>query len=153
MKKLLILFSILIMSCASLPNDSSVTVRYDISTMPYNYNNIHHFYSQYPTYFYQNTYLDAYGVQRYMHMHPYFKRYKRDCNTRQHNSNVNIKKRVNYNTTIRRAPTRAPSQSIRVRPTTTRRSTSTTTRSSNTIRRAPTRAPSQNRSTTTRRRN
>jgi hypothetical protein len=139
---LIFLFSIMVYSCGSLPAD--VTIQYQIN-QPYNYNSIHLFYSQYPMYFYHNTYLDPYGVERYMHMHPYFKRYRRECIRRvpvhvpTPGHQATTTKRYNQSTQTRRPSTTTrttqpttrtvrPTTTRTVRPSTTNRSTRTQTR-------------------------
>lgn len=114
----------------------------------YDYSMIHQIWLNHPGYFYQNTYIDPYGAQRYMHMHPHYIRYCNDKKVRYQRTttNQNNSRRYNQPTTFRsRTPEGVRNSSHRVNMTNrtynTRRSTTTTR---NTTTRQPTTTRSVN---------
>jgi hypothetical protein len=93
MKKLLIIFSVfLFTSCASF-QFGTVAVTYDFNQ--YDYNSIHYLYTNNPHYFYNNSYIDQFGIMRYYYSHPYFVRYYTYRNIKP-NHNYYIKTRRDY---------------------------------------------------------
>ena len=81
---LLILGMVFLTSCSSLyPVTSSV----DVSFGTYDYNRINYLYMNNYDYFYNNRYINEYGVSCYLYQHPYFIRYSNDYYTR-HNTHI-----------------------------------------------------------------